>query len=191
MGKHYESGNPYGVCDECGLVYRKSELQRRWDGALVCNKDYELRHPQEYIKGIADKIAVKDPRPETFYAIVNDDCSTTDNWTVGVGWNHDSELKKFTHDSGINALILAISGLTNNQEYSIDILAEDYVPLGQVIISCSNGTLSGDTILTSGQNSLTLTSSGITENLIFTPTNSFNGSIKLVAVYNANAEVVL
>ena len=60
----YRSGDHYVVCDECGFEFLRSEVSYRWDGALVCKKDWEPRHPQEYVRGVRDRIKVKDARPE-------------------------------------------------------------------------------------------------------------------------------
>lgn len=44
-------------------------MRAEWTGALVCvgegtNDCYEPRHPQQYVKGRADRQAVPNPRPE-------------------------------------------------------------------------------------------------------------------------------
>ena len=31
-------------CDVCGFTYYRRELKKRWDGALVCDADYEEKH---------------------------------------------------------------------------------------------------------------------------------------------------
>ena len=61
---YYIPGDHWMICDECGLQYRRSQMLERWDGFLVCKKDWEPRHPQEFVRGRVDKIAVKNPRPE-------------------------------------------------------------------------------------------------------------------------------
>ena len=37
----------YRDCDVCGFTYREYELQRRWDGALVCKWDWD-NEPEEF-----------------------------------------------------------------------------------------------------------------------------------------------
>ena len=65
VGNHYRSGGSYGICDECGMKFRRSELRLRWDKALVCSQDWEPRHPQDFVRGRADKIVPPGPlRPE-------------------------------------------------------------------------------------------------------------------------------
>lgn len=38
------------VCQVCGFEFASDEIKKRWDGLLVCSKDYETRHPQTLIK---------------------------------------------------------------------------------------------------------------------------------------------
>lgn len=38
------------VCDTCGFQYPSSEMRKRWDGAMVCQKDWEPRHPQTFLR---------------------------------------------------------------------------------------------------------------------------------------------
>lgn len=60
----YIPGDPWLICDECGLKYRRSEMLKRWDGFMVCKKDYEHRHPQEFVRATTDKISFADSRPD-------------------------------------------------------------------------------------------------------------------------------
>lgn len=56
-------GDPWCICDVCGFKYRSSQTRMRWDNLRVCLKDWEPRHPQEYVRGKPDRIAVTNPRP--------------------------------------------------------------------------------------------------------------------------------
>lgn len=52
MGKadYYKHGDWNAVCDVCGFKFKASQLHKRWDGVMVCSKDWERRHPQELIR---------------------------------------------------------------------------------------------------------------------------------------------
>jgi hypothetical protein len=50
MKKTTWPGNWKVTCHVCGFWYPSSEISKRWDGLLVCHKDYETRHPQTLIK---------------------------------------------------------------------------------------------------------------------------------------------
>ena len=58
------SGDHWKICDVCGFRVRASETRKRWDGAIVCDQDYETRHPQEMVRGRHDRQIVSNPRPE-------------------------------------------------------------------------------------------------------------------------------
>lgn len=66
---YYRHGDANAVCDRCGFEYKHSQTRREWTGLRVCsgpgtNLCWEERHPQEFVRGIKEKIAVFDPRPE-------------------------------------------------------------------------------------------------------------------------------
>jgi hypothetical protein len=46
------------ICDVCGFEFKSSEIKKRWDGLLVCHADFELDHPQKYIKVQPDGLPV-------------------------------------------------------------------------------------------------------------------------------------
>ncbi len=60
----YVPGDHYLICDECGFKVRASETRKRWDGLRVCTKDWEPRHPQDFVKGRKDRQTVPNARPE-------------------------------------------------------------------------------------------------------------------------------
>lgn len=61
---HYRPGDFLRVCDVCGSVYYASETRKRWDGLVVCDEDFETRNSQDFVRGVADRQRVPDPRPE-------------------------------------------------------------------------------------------------------------------------------
>lgn len=52
------------ICDVCGFEYQASETRMRWDKLRVCLKDWEPRHPQEFVRARRDKQPVPNPRPQ-------------------------------------------------------------------------------------------------------------------------------
>jgi hypothetical protein len=58
------------ICDVCGRQYKNNELQMRWDGLMVCGGDWEPRQPQDFVHGVADKIAPPFARPEQSYSFI-------------------------------------------------------------------------------------------------------------------------
>ena len=61
---YFKSGSYNVICDVCGRKYKNTDVKKRWDGLLVCSKDYELRHIADFIKPPTERNNVKDPRPE-------------------------------------------------------------------------------------------------------------------------------
>ena len=60
----WDNGGWNVICDQCGRMFKDSELQLRWDGFMVCSDDWEPRQPQDYVHGVADIQAPKWARPE-------------------------------------------------------------------------------------------------------------------------------
>ena len=60
----YVAGDHNVICDVCGFQYKRSETRMRWDGLLVCSKDWEPRHPQERVRGIKERVGVDIARPD-------------------------------------------------------------------------------------------------------------------------------
>lgn len=55
------------VSDRSGFVFPANEIVRQWDGLLVHKDEEEPRHPQEFIRGVVDDYAVRNPRPRAPY----------------------------------------------------------------------------------------------------------------------------
>lgn len=66
----FRSGDYWVVCDRCGFDYRNSQIKVQWDGLTVCNRCWEPRHPQDFVRAVKDTIApqgpVRTPPTETF-----------------------------------------------------------------------------------------------------------------------------
>lgn len=67
------------LCDVCGFKYKSSQIKKRWDGLYVCEKDYEARHPQDFIRGVRDDQSVDFTRPEATDNFVTDNEVTVDD----------------------------------------------------------------------------------------------------------------
>ena len=59
----WKSGDWNAICDVCGHKYKASQLKKRWDGLMVCDEDWETRHPQEFIRPIKDMQKLPFTRP--------------------------------------------------------------------------------------------------------------------------------
>lgn len=67
----YETGTWSCICDRCGFRYKNYELKREWTGLMVCSKCFEVRHEQDFVRGVPDGRAVPWARPEATDSYVN------------------------------------------------------------------------------------------------------------------------
>lgn len=59
----YVPGAWNAICDMCGQQFKNYELTKNWKGLMVCAKDYEPRHPQDFVHGIPDNMTPAWVRP--------------------------------------------------------------------------------------------------------------------------------
>ena len=67
----YASGDWNAICDRCGKQFKFSRLKKTWDGLWVCSRDWEPRHPQDFVRGIKDDQhapVTRPDAPDTFVA---------------------------------------------------------------------------------------------------------------------------
>jgi hypothetical protein len=60
----YDKGDWIADCDVCGRKYKASQLQQRWDGLYCCHQDWEIRQPQDFVRGVPDNQLAPWTRPE-------------------------------------------------------------------------------------------------------------------------------
>jgi hypothetical protein len=60
----FDSGLWKTVCDVCGREFNSNVLRQRWDGLMVDKDCWEPRQPQDYVRGVADKMVPPWTRPE-------------------------------------------------------------------------------------------------------------------------------
>jgi hypothetical protein len=59
-----EWGNWNAICDICGFKFKANQLRKTWDNLMVCQQDYEIKHPQLSIRVRGDDPSVAWTRPE-------------------------------------------------------------------------------------------------------------------------------
>lgn len=52
------------ICDVCGFEFPSDKVQKRWDGLIVCEKDFEHKHPQLSIRARRETSGVPFARVE-------------------------------------------------------------------------------------------------------------------------------
>ena len=64
MADTYIPGDHNVICDWSGFKLKRSEVKMTWDGLMVRDKDWEPRHPQDFVRGKRDKQRVPLARTE-------------------------------------------------------------------------------------------------------------------------------
>lgn len=92
------------ICDVCGWEFYSDEVKKRWDGLLVCHKDFEHDHPQKYLRVPNDPTPIPADwirtEPEDVFVAV---CTAYTSQGI----------------AGIGIAGCAIAGKNNNLPYSI------------------------------------------------------------------------
>lgn len=81
----FDSGDWIAICDVCGRKFKALTLTKRWDGLMVCKADFEIRQPQDFVRGVADVQAPPWARPEaqnTYVAGFSSPQTITANYTA-------------------------------------------------------------------------------------------------------------
>lgn len=75
---NYTPGDWWAICDVCSKKVKASKMKKRWDGLMVCDKDFEPRHSQDFLRTRSDKISVPftRPRPTDVFVSVTYDSTT-------------------------------------------------------------------------------------------------------------------
>ena len=90
--EHYIPGGFYRCCERCGFKRRHYDTRKEWTGLYVCaDTCFEVRHPQDFVRGRADRQSVPDPRPEYTGAQIPIDVTnvTIDNEEVSIDQQGD------------------------------------------------------------------------------------------------------
>ena len=59
----YKPGSFLRVDDRTGFTVYAENTKKEWQGLIVSKETWEPRHPQDFVRGKADKQTVPDPRP--------------------------------------------------------------------------------------------------------------------------------
>lgn len=64
-GDTYRPGSWWRICDRCGWKRRAEDTAKEWTGLIVCRDTcLDVRNPQDFVRGVRDRQAVPNPRPE-------------------------------------------------------------------------------------------------------------------------------
>lgn len=86
-GNRFVMGDWNAVCDGCGREFKASQLRKDWQGFMMCDRDWEPRHPQDFVRGAKLVTAPAWTRPEPAPIYVN----VSNPWVYpeDAGWTTD------------------------------------------------------------------------------------------------------
>lgn len=58
MNMYQVKGQWNVICPVCGFKKKSGEMLKRWDGVYVCKEDWEIRHPQDFLRVEAEDTSV-------------------------------------------------------------------------------------------------------------------------------------
>ena len=65
---YYEAGSWNAVCDICGRGFKFNQLSLAWDNTWRDPECWEIRQPQDFVRGIKDDMSIPIARPRVFPA---------------------------------------------------------------------------------------------------------------------------
>lgn len=60
---HYVHGDFYRICERTGFKVRARRTAKEWTGRIIRNESWEVRQPQDFVRGVVDDQTVPEPRP--------------------------------------------------------------------------------------------------------------------------------
>ena len=118
----YRGGDHNYICDKCGFKRPASTGRKDWQGLYLCPGCFDLRNPQDFVKGVEDKQTVPWARPDI-------------EQTMG-----STDVKVAASKGDLTIDVDSITGVTD--EDSIGIVMDD----GTTDWKLVEGTPAGDTI---------------------------------------------
>lgn len=75
----YLHGSFNRICDRCGKKRKARDTREEWNGLIVCTDGcWEIRHPQDFVRGKRDLQGVKKARPDTETFVDTNDVTEDD-----------------------------------------------------------------------------------------------------------------
>ena len=114
-------GDYNALCDRCQTKHKASELREEWTGWMVCDRCWEPRHPQEFLRGHPENENVPWTRPDSN---ANTSVTTVD----GASLVSDN----YIDTNGDEDATLTVGTSNGVQKWSSDLTADRTVTLSTV-----------------------------------------------------------
>lgn len=84
---YFAFGQWNAICDGCGGEFKSDQLRKDWRGFMMCDRCWEPRHPQDFVRGLKPESRPTWIRPEPEPIYVN----PTNAWVYpeDSGWYTD------------------------------------------------------------------------------------------------------
>lgn len=69
-GHSYRPGTFWRICDQSGFTVRDTHTSKQWDNLIVRRQSFDIRHPQQFVKGVRDNQNVQLPRPQAPFSYI-------------------------------------------------------------------------------------------------------------------------
>lgn len=69
---YFKGGDFNAVCDICSFKYKGSMMKKRWDGFMCCDRCWESRQSQDFVRGVVDNMTPPWTRPNQGDEFVDD-----------------------------------------------------------------------------------------------------------------------
>ena len=69
--KYYIPGTFYRICDRTGFKVRSFETKKEWNNSIVRERSWEIRQPQDFVRGVKDNQTVQEARPRQVNVFVS------------------------------------------------------------------------------------------------------------------------
>lgn len=81
---YYRLGSWNACCDICGQKRKAEDLKLKWDGTMACNKCWEKRNVQDFVRGDKDPSGVPWSRDREATLTFADEATRPDGTTPAV-----------------------------------------------------------------------------------------------------------
>ena len=138
------------VCDRCGQEYKYQQLQKEWNGLLVCPECFEPKHPQlDPPYHAPDPEALKDPRVESTSVLKDNSPPGPDDATFDT-FSQPMPMTVFLGEPGDSAFLTTVQGTSpadgSNPTTSSSMLPQ--TPLKKLIVKSTQGIVTVSTAST-------------------------------------------
>lgn len=69
--KYYVPGTFYRICDRTGFKVRSFDTKKEWNNLIVREQSWEIRQPQDFVRGVKDDQTVQEARPRQVNVFVS------------------------------------------------------------------------------------------------------------------------